>query len=280
MQEQTASHVLLSAEQRETRCILYVSVRKNFFSRNALYPVIMLLYRNRLLSVLSSDVRRSLQPFLKRRSFHRGEKIEQPPHMIHSALFVEEGVISVIFPLSPAVNVEVGMIGREGMTGISLLTDASPARFVAEARTDGWALEILPDALKALVRQDEELAFRLARYDAWRNVQSAMIAASGRAGNIEQNLARELLMLHDRIDGDRIVATHDELGSYINVRRASVTEWLHVFEGEHWIRSKRGYVEIVDRPGLEAAAGDFYGAAENAWFDMLAKLPPDAMAAQ
>jgi len=258
----------------------YVSVRKAFFSPDALYPASMLIFRNRLLSVLSPEVRQSLQPFLKRRPFQRGEKVEKPPHAVQSALFVEEGVISVIFPLSPTVNVEVGMIGREGMTGTSLFTGVSPAHFIAEARSAGWAFEIQPDALMALVRRDEEFATRLERYRAWRNVQSAMIAASGRAGNIEQNLARELLMLHDRIDGDKIVATHEELGAYINVRRASVTEWLHVFEGEHWIKSRRGYVEITDRPGLENAAGDFYGPAENAWFDMLAKLPPDAMAAQ
>lgn len=240
----------------------------------------MLIFRNRLLNVLSPEVGQSLQPFLKRRLFQRGDKIEKPGQLVQSALFVEEGVISVIFPVSHAVNVEVGMIGREGMTGTCLFTVAAPAAFIAEARTQGWAYEIQPDALMALVRRDEEFAARLERYRAWRTIQSAMIAASGRAGNIEQNLARELLMLHDRIDGDKIVVTHDELGSYINVRRASITEWLHVFEGEHWIRSRRGYVEITDRPGLEVAAGDFYGSAENAWFDMLAKLPPDALAAQ
>ncbi|MDM9646769.1 Crp/Fnr family transcriptional regulator [Rhizobium sp. S163] len=206
--------------------------------------------------------------------------IERPSHIVQSALFVEVGVISVIFSLPPAVNVEVGMIGREGMTGINLLTGTSPGFFLAEARTDGWGYEIQPDALMALARRDEEFGARLERYRGWRSVQSAMMAASGRAGNIEQNLARELLMLHDRIDGDIIVATHDELAAYINARRASITDCLHIFEGEHWIRSRRGYVEITDRPGLEGAAGEFYGTAENAWFDMLAKLPPDALAAQ
>jgi CRP-like cAMP-binding protein len=240
----------------------------------------MLSYQNRLLSVLPSDVRQSLQPFLKRRLFRRGEQVESPLHAVQSALFVEVGIISVIFPLAAAVKVEVGMIGREGMTGISLFTGISPSFFISEARTDGWGYEIQPDALMALVRQNGEFGARLERYRGWRSVQSAMIAASGRAGNIEQNLARELLMMHDRIDGDIIVVTHDELGAYINARRASITDWLHVFEGEHWIRSRRGYVEITDRPGLEGAAGEFYGSAENAWFDILAKLPPDALAAQ
>lgn len=230
--------------------------------------------------MLSLDVRQSLQPFLTKRQFHRGERIENPPDAIRSALFVEEGVIALVFSLSSAIDVEIGMVGRDGMTGTSLLAGVSPALFVAQARIDGWAYEIQADALMALVRRDEELRDRIERYREWRSVQTAMLAASGRVGNIEQNLARELLMMHDRIDGDVIVATHDELGAYINARRASVTDWLHIFEGEHWIRSKRGFVEITDRPGLETAAGDFYGAAENAWFDMLAKLPPDAMAAQ
>ncbi|MDM9644447.1 Crp/Fnr family transcriptional regulator [Rhizobium sp. S163] len=217
---------------------------------------------------------------MTRREFHRGERIENPPDAVQSALFVEAGVIAVVVSVSPALDVEVGMVGRDGMTGTSLLAGAPPALLVAQARIGGWAYEIQADALMALVRRDEELRDRLERYREWRSVQTAMLAASGRVGNIEQNLARELLMIHDRIDGDIIFATHEELGAYINARRASVTEWLHVFEGEHWIRSKRGYVEIIDRPGLEGAAGDFYGSAEDAWFTMLAKLPPDAMAAQ
>ncbi len=240
----------------------------------------MFSFQNRLLHVLSLDVRQSLQPFLTRREFDRGERIENPPDAIESALFVEAGVIAIIVSVTPTIDVEIGMVGREGMTGTSLLAGVSPALFTAQARTEGWAYEIQADALMAVLRQSEEFQARLERYQNWCSLQTAMFAASGRAGHIEQNLARELLMMHDRIDGDIIVATHEELGAYINARRASVTEWLHVFEGEHWIRSRRGYVEITDRPGLEGAAGDFYGAAENAWFNMLAKLPPNAIAAQ
>lgn len=136
-------------------------------------------------------------------------------------IFVRPWVEEAISPLFLCHNGEArgGMIGRERNDCTSLFHwGLAVALFIAEARS-GWAFELPTDALTALVRRDEEFATRLERYRAWRNVQSAMIAASGRAGNIEQNLARELLMLHDRIDGDKTVATHEELGAHINVRR-------------------------------------------------------------
>jgi hypothetical protein len=79
----------------------------------------------------------------------------------------------------------------------------------------------------------------------------------------ERRLARWLLMNHDRLHGDEISLTHEQLGVMLGVRRASVTDTLHVLEGQGFIRSVRGRVIIRDRKGLIEFAGESYGAAES-----------------
>jgi CRP-like cAMP-binding protein len=79
----------------------------------------------------------------------------------------------------------------------------------------------------------------------------------------ERRLARWLLMNHDRLQGDEIPLTHEQLGVMLGVRRASVTDTLHILEGLRFIRSVRGRVIIRDRSGLIEFAGEGYGAAER-----------------
>ncbi len=107
----------------------------------------------------------------------------------------------------------------------------------------------------------------------------AMLAMSARQASVEQSLARALLMLHDRSTGDTISMTHDELARLISARRSGTTLAMHVLEGGLYIRASRGTVVIRDRPGLEEFAGDYYGNAENAWFEMLGKFGLDSITA-
>jgi CRP-like cAMP-binding protein len=79
---------------------------------------------------------------------------------------------------------------------------------------------------------------------------------------LEKRLARWLLMNHDRLQGDRIELTHEQLGVMLGVRRATVTDTLHILEGKGLIRSTRGVIEVRDRRRLLELAGESYGAAE------------------
>ena len=80
--------------------------------------------------------------------------------------------------------------------------------------------------------------------------------------SVEERTARWLLMYQDRIDGNELVITHDELSAMLGVRRASITDALHSLEGCGHVRSSRGRLLILDRSGLLDLAGDAYGRAE------------------
>ena len=91
---------------------------------------------------------------------------------------------------------------------------------------------------------------------------------------MEQRTARWLLMYHDRIDGDELAITHEELGVMLGVRRASITDALHHLEGSEGIRSLRGRLQIRDRVRLVALAGDTYGRAEAEYERLIRPLSP------
>jgi DNA-binding transcriptional regulator YhcF (GntR family) len=80
-------------------------------------------------------------------------------------------------------------------------------------------------------------------------------------------------MAHDRIEEDEINVTHDEIAVMLAVRRASVTDALHILEGEGLIRSHRGRVLVRDRNGLLRHAGETYGYFEREYSSMIAPFP-------
>jgi hypothetical protein len=86
-------------------------------------------------------------------------------------------------------------------------------------------------------------------------------------------------MCHDRIDGDEIQLNHECIGRMLGVRRATVTDTLHVLEGGGAIGSSRGRIWVRDRALLEACAGPSYGFAETQYRKLIAPFGKGAAAA-
>ncbi|NNH68144.1 Crp/Fnr family transcriptional regulator, partial [Rhizobium laguerreae] len=102
----------------------------------------------------------------------------------------------------------------------------------------------------------------LLRYVHTCELQLAHSALAAAKFNVHQRLARWLLMCHDRIDGNHLPLTHDFLALMLGIRRAGVTNELHILEGMHAIKSTRGNVRILDRNKLIEIAGGCYGVPE------------------
>jgi CRP-like cAMP-binding protein len=90
---------------------------------------------------------------------------------------------------------------------------------------------------------------------------------------VERRLARWLLMNSDRLETSEIALTHKQIGIMLAVRRATVTDALHLLEGAGLIRSRRGCVEIKDRAALERLTGDSYGPAEAEYSRLITAFP-------
>jgi hypothetical protein len=79
-------------------------------------------------------------------------------------------------------------------------------------------------------------------------------------------------MCDDRVAGVRFSITHEFLATMLGVRRPGVTIALQELEGLTLIRSRRGEVVILDRPGLISLAGCGYGVPEAEYARLLGEI--------
>jgi hypothetical protein len=94
-------------------------------------------------------------------------------------------------------------------------------------------------------------------------VQISHTAAVDARFNLRERLARWLVMAHDRVPGAVVPLTHESLALMLGVRRAGVTMALHLLESDKLVRGGRSRITVLDRPGLEEAAGPSYGVPER-----------------
>ncbi len=159
----------------------------------------------------------------------------------------------------------LGIIGHEGMIGWDALLGHAGGTPPARVQLAGTALAIGTDRIRALCHGRTSLSDAILRFGLVFACQVSETLVSTLHDTTERRLSRWLLMFHDRLGGDEIAITHDVLAALMNVRRASVTDALHVLEGDRMLRCSRGLIVIRDRAALEAAAAQSYGIAEDSY---------------
>lgn len=155
------------------------------------------------------------------------------------------------------------MVGGEGLAGWPALLGAAQWPHEVFAVIAGEVVVVAADDLIAATETDADLRTLLLRYLHNFTMQLTQNTIANLGHSVERRLARWLTMFHDRVAGDELRLTHEMLAMLLNVRRASVTDSLHILEGEHLVRCTRGRVIVRDRAGLQARAGYSYGYAED-----------------
>ena len=225
---------------------------------------------NRLLSSLGGRDRTLLAASLSPIDLPLGTVLEEPNEPIENVYFLESGIASVVAGTSDLI--EVGLIGREGMTGLSIVMgdDRSVNRTFIQAAGSG--LRMPAKNLSLAMDKSKTLRLGLLRYAQVFAVQVAQTALSNGRDKIEARLARWLLMAHDRFDRNDFPFTHHFLALMLGVRRPGVTTTLHVLEGNGLIKARRGLITVINRKGLEVRARRSYGMPE-AEYDRLIGRP-------
>jgi CRP-like cAMP-binding protein len=218
--------------------------------------------RNRLLKRLSNDDFRLLEPHLAAVDLPVRKQIETPHKRIEHLYFPDSGFASVVANGVKDRSVEVGLIGREGVTGLAVImgTDRSPNETFMQGA--GAGRRISAAAVNQAMEQSPTLRRTLLNYGHAFVIQTAQTALANGRSKIEQRLARWLCMAHDRIDGDELTLTHEFLAVMLGVRRPGVTLTLAALEKTGVIRAKRGVITVVDRKRLEKGTDGAYGAPE------------------
>ncbi len=217
---------------------------------------------NRLINNLDSEDRDQLLPHLVPVTLPRLFVMAEPNVPADLSYFLESGIGSIIGVSPAGSEVEVAIFGCEGMSPPNSLFEDKQAPFKVLIQVAGQGHSVKNDVLFELLPKCRSLRRILSRYAQTLFVQTAYTSLSNASHSVDKRLSRWLLMVHDRSEGNALPLTHDFLSAMLNVRRQSVTDSLHVLEGERFIANTRGLVTIKDRDGLRAFAGDAYGVAE------------------
>jgi CRP-like cAMP-binding protein len=203
-----------------------------------------------------------LEPLLEAVDLELYHDLEKPDRPIENVYFMESGIASVVAIGEQRSRVEIGLIGREGMSGTAVVLDAVSSPHQTYIQVAGRGRLIVADDLRRAMKKSETLKSLLLRFAQVFSVQTAHTAIASARGKLDERLARWLLMAHDRIDGEELPLTHEFLALMLGVRRQGVTESVATLENDGMIRARRGRIVMVDRKSLEKKAGRFYGVPE------------------
>jgi CRP-like cAMP-binding protein len=212
--------------------------------------------KNSILSRLSAGDFQLLAPHLEPIDLPVLKFLERRGKVINTIYFPESGFVSVV--ADGKRPVEVGLIGREGMTGLPVVLghDRNGNDVFVQASGHGHGLRA--SELRKAIEKSGKLHKALLRYVHSFLQQSTLTAVANARLSIEERLARWLLMADDRIDGRDLRLTHELLAMMLAVRRPGVTEALQKLERASAVAAKRGCIVILDRGALEQMAAGTY----------------------
>jgi CRP-like cAMP-binding protein len=206
---------------------------------------------NRLIENLSLRERKQVLENCEPVELVFGKVLCQPERLIKYVYFPLDGFISLMATVNDHEPLEMGLIGNEGMLGVTLILGIKHAPMLGIVQGRGSALRMPASRFKQILKTCPVLLRRMNRYLYIVIAQLAQSAACTHFHNIESRLARWLLMTHDRAHADHFYLTHEYLGNMLGVRRSGVTIAASDLQRRNIISYVRGNISIIDRAKLE-----------------------------
>jgi CRP-like cAMP-binding protein len=233
------------------------------------------LRQNAVLTALGED---SAAQVLKRGTFVQlalRQQIYESEQPIHEVYFPLDCVLSVVARMRDGSQIEIGTIGREGMSAFPLLMGASATANVCYCQVRGDAIKIPANVFHELTATDAGFRQVLDRYlQAYVNMLG-QLAACNRLHSVYERCARWLLMTRDRVETDHLPLTQEFLAMMLGTGRSGVAIAAATFQQAGFINYSHGTITILDRPGLENAACECYEVAREQFAGLLRTVSAD-----
>jgi CRP-like cAMP-binding protein len=214
---------------------------------------------NKILLSISDKEYALMSPHLEFLGMPHHLSLYEPGDPLEFVHFPNAGMVSLVIATEDGRTVEVGEVGREGFAGTQAAVgvNKNQVREIVQIAGDGFRVKIL--ALQTVLKSAPGLQLILTRYAVIQGMQFAQTAACNRLHNIEQRLARWLLITQDRVDSSSLAITHDFLATMLGTDRPTVTLAAGILQDKQIIEYTRGAVLILNRAKLEGCSCECYG---------------------
>ena len=212
---------------------------------------------NKILGSLSTTSPRWLET-LELVTLPTGTVLYEPDKKIEHVYFLNNALVSIVSMNSEGATVEIGLIGHEGMVGVSaILGGVTPYRAVVQMGGD--AFRVRGQALYEEFRRNTFLRDLLLKYTNAFIIQIAQSTICNCYHTLQERLCRWLLVARDAVRGDVLMLTHDVIARLLGTRRASVTVAAGLLQRAGLIQINRGQITILDPAGITAMSCECYG---------------------
>jgi CRP-like cAMP-binding protein len=218
---------------------------------------------NVILLSLPDDEYGMIRPYLEPVKLPQYDIVHEPGEKIDFAYFLNDGMMSLVALNHDGRSVEVGIVGKEGMVGMSLMMGLRRGIFRSIMQITGGGLRIRAKAFQDVLHDAPRLQAELCHFALMHGMQVAQLAACNRLHEVDQRLVRWLLMCQDRVDFQSLPLTHDFLAQMLGTGRPSVSLAAADLENAGLIENQRGTVKVLNRKSLEDAACECYGVIQH-----------------
>ena len=206
---------------------------------------------NRFLSSLPRDVSQQLVANLEVVDLAAGQMLSEPGEVMRYVYFPVSALLTFLATIDEDTEFAVGMVGREGICNVTCALGSYRSPFRTVVQCPGQALRMKANVFVKHFRDSEVLRDQVLKFVLKLNVHMAQTAACTRYHEIDQRLARWLLMTRNCLSSDKFNITHEVLSNYLGVRRVGVTHSAKTLKERKLISYVRGAVHIINAAGLE-----------------------------
>lgn len=214
---------------------------------------------NSILLAIPDEEFMAIRDFLQYMSLPHYTVLHEPRKKLEDAYFLNSGMCSLVFNTNGGESVEVGVIGKEGFTPIPAAAGLrhSPHQAIMQVSGDGFRMDV--DQLQSVLQNSPHLQRLLNRYATVHGMQTAQTAGCNRLHDLEQRLARWLLLIQDRVGSGMLRITHEFLAMMLGTDRPSVSLAAGGLRKRKIIEYSHGAVRVLNRKKLESSACECYG---------------------
>jgi CRP-like cAMP-binding protein len=234
--------------------------------------------RNLLLAALPAAEYRRLIARCESVDLAFGDVLCEQGERIRHVYFPTSSFISLIASIDERPRLEVGLIGTEGMLGVTVTLGVSVAPLRALVQGAGSALRMDAAEFCRELKRSPALRRQLDSYLYVLMHQLTQMAVCTRFHVVEARLARWLLMTRDRAHADEFYLTQSFIAYMLGVHRPGITRAASMLQKRKLIRYSRGNMAILDRRALERVACGCYAAAKETYAQLMSprRLAPSA----